>query len=180
MAWHVTAWHGMACLALHFQRCISHIGVNCVHYQVIAGLSQEEASSAAFESSLRIAVADITGALPSDVIVTSVEFTTSSVTGEVTMTVKYTVASSEGVDGSTMESSLLDSVTSGLMAEILVNDGFVGVEASEVPEIILILETPTSSPSESYATDSSTVASTSIAVTQVSHCHPLFPWMLHC
>jgi hypothetical protein len=175
---HGMAWHGMACLALHFQRCITHIGVNCVHCQVIAGLSQEDASSAEFEISLRVAVADITGALPSDVIVTSIEFTTSSVTGEVTMTVKYTVTSSEGVDGSAMESSLLDSVTSGLMTEILVNDGFVGVEASEVPVIILILETPTSSPSESF--DSSMVVSTSIAVTQVSHCHPLFPPMLHC
>jgi hypothetical protein len=168
----------MVFLALHFQRRITHIGVNCVHYQVIAGLSQEEASSAAFESSLRIAVADITGALPSDVIVTSVERTSTSVTEAVT--IEYTVTSSEGVDGSTMESSLLDSVTSGLMTEILVNDGFVGVEASEVPEIILVPETPTSSPSESYSPVPTTVASTSIAVTQVSHCHPLFPWMLHC
>ena len=167
----------MACLALHFQRCITHIGVNCIHYQVIAGLSQEEASSAQFESSLRIAVADITGALPSDVVVTSVEFTTSSVTGEVTMTVKYTVTSSEGVDGSTMESSLLDSVTSGLMTEILVTDGYVGVDASEVPVIILVPETPTSSPSESSSPVPTTLASTSIAVTQVSHCHPLFPSM---
>ena len=148
---HGMACHVMACLAPHYERCITHIGVNCIHCQVIAGLSQEEASSAEFEISLRIAVADITGALPSDVVVTSIEFTTSSVTGEMTMTVKYTVTSSEGVDGSTMESSLLDSVTSGLMTEILVTDGYVGVDASEVPEIVLILETPTSSPSPSFA-----------------------------
>ena len=175
MAWHGMAWHGMACLALHFQRCITHIGVNCIHYQVIAGLSQEEASSAQFESSLQLAVADITGALPSDVVVTSVEFTTSSVTAAVT--IEYTVTSSEGVDGSTMESSLLDSVTSGLMTEILVTDGYVGVDASEVPVIILVPETPTSSPSESSSPVPTTLASTSIAVTQVSHCHPLFPSM---
>ena len=147
---------------------------------MITGLSQKEASSAEFKSSLQLAVADITGALPSDVIVTSIEFTTSPVTGEVTMTMKYTVASSEGVDGSTMESSLLDSVTSGLMTDILVRDGYVGVDASEVPAIILIPESATSSPSESSSPVPvpPTVASTSIAVTQVGHGHPLFPSML--
>ena len=91
--------------------------------KVIAGLSLAEASSAAFQNSLRLAVADITGAPPSDVIVTFVESASSSGTA---VTVVYTVRSSSS-DSASLESSVLDSVASGLMTDLLVNDGYAGV-----------------------------------------------------
>ena len=109
---------------------------------MISGLTQEEASSADFQNSLRLTVADITGAAPSDVTITSVESAQSSGTEVI---VAYTVTSSSS-NGPYLETSLLDSVTSGLMTELLVFDGFAGVEASEVPEIIILTESPTLSP----------------------------------
>ena len=112
--------------------------------KVIAGLSLAEASSAAFQNSLRLAVADITGAPPSDVIVTFVESASSSGTA---VTVVYTVRSSSS-DSASLESSVLDSVASGLMTDLLVNDGYAGVDASAVPEIVILTESPTPSPTK--------------------------------
>ena len=138
---------------------------------MIAGLSEEEASSADFQNSLRLVVADITGALPSDVIVTSVESASSSGTE---VTIVYTVRSSSS-DSTSLESSLLDSVTSGLMTELLVSDGYAGVEASEVPEVVVLTESPTPSPTPLTTTVLSVGQYSSIAVTQVSLCHPSLP-----
>ena len=111
---------------------------------MIAGLSLDEASSDDFQNSLRLAVADITGAPPSDVTVTLVESASSSGTA---VTVAYTVRSSSS-DSASLESSVLDSVASGLMTDLLVNDGYAGVDASEVPEIVILTESPTPSPTQ--------------------------------
>ena len=140
---------------------------------MISGLTQEEASSADFQNSLRLTVADITGAAPSDVTITSVESAQSSGTEVI---VAYTVTSSSS-NGPYLVTSLLDSVTSGLMTEILVFDGFAGVEASEVPEIIILTDSLTLSPTPMPTTFVEQFSS--INVNQVSLCHPSCLWKSH-
>ena len=115
-------------------------------------------------------MADITGALPSDVIVTLAKSASSSGTD---VTVEYTVRSSSS-DSYYLVSSLLDSVTSGLMTELLVADGYAGIEASVLPEIVILTESPTPSPTPLATTAFSAGQYSSIAVTQVSPCHPSF------
>ena len=152
---------------------MAHFSVSLSVSKMIAGLSIEEASSADFQNSFRLAVADITSAPPSDVSVTSVESASSSGTA---VTVEYTVRSSSS-DSASLESSVLDSVVSGLMTDLLVNDGYAGVDASEVPEIVILTESPTPSPTPTTAVSAGQYST--IAVTQVYKYHTFFPPTCH-